>query len=187
MAPPVVVSSRLERFSLSDFDLVVTFDGGARDKDGRVAGSGAVLWGPEDTTGQRQPLAHALVALPDEKYAQVAEAWGAAAAIMLLLRQGRGSMRVLFAGDNLAVVRYGAAQGFLRNPALAGPLHTFLSRLSITGHLATWIAVRRKHNKAADLLATLALELAVGLRDQGIHGRQVTIAKGWPAALAWPK
>ena len=180
------VQTRLERVTPSAFDFVVTFDGGARDLDGRVAGAGACLWGNMEQYGDRRPLAHAFVALPDEQHAQVAEAWGCAAAIKILMAHANCSSRILFAGDNLAVVRFAAAQGFLKRPSMAGPLHTYLSRLSLTGHLSTWIAVRRRHNKAADALATHALSLALDLRERGLHGAHMTHGTGWPTHLALP-
>ena len=111
---------------------------------------------------------------------------GCAAAIKILMAHADCSSRILFAGDNLAVVRCAAAQGFLKRPSMAGPLHTYLSRLSLTGHLSTWIAVRRRHNKAADALATHALSLALDLRKQGLHGAHLTHGTGWPTHLALP-
>ena len=186
MGDPMVVEERLERIAPADYDFVVTFDGGARDLGGRVAGAGACLWGGTDHLGDRPPVAHAIVALPDDRHAQVAEAWGCAAAIMLVLKHVSRTSRVLFVGDNLAVVRFAAAQGTLRQPSMAGPLHTFLSKLSLTGHLTAWVAVRRRHNKAADALATRGVLDAAELHHGGTHGKHVHLGLGWPQRVAQP-
>ena len=63
----------------------VTFDGGARAQDGgRAAGAAALLWGPPAQDGTRRVVARAMVALPGEPFAQVAEAWGAKLSLDLL-------------------------------------------------------------------------------------------------------
>ena len=57
-----------------DSDFEVSFDGGARNFDDiKVAGAGAVLWGPRDATGDRRIVERARVALPGEDSAPVAE------------------------------------------------------------------------------------------------------------------
>ena len=134
--------------------------------------------------GTGHPMAHALVALPQERFAQVAEAWGCAAARQLLLDRVPGPARVLVAGDNLAVIRYCASQGMLRQPGMAGPLHTSLTKVAVVGHSLTWIAVRRKHNKAADALATEALQWAADLRDRGSLAQTVRFLDGAPGGAA---
>ncbi len=151
--------------------LEVTFDGGARCISGlRVAGAGAVLWGPEDLHGNRKRVVDARVALPGVRYAQVAEAWGLRIGIGLLLSHratSKGPCRALITGDNLGVVRYGASQGRLRKPEMQGLLEGPLGELALGRWDLSWLAVRRRFNKAADEQATKAVQWAGYLAKRG--------------------
>eukprot|EP00974_Lingulodinium_polyedra_P054646 5257027-Lingulodinium_polyedra.AAC.1 len=60
----------------------------------------------------------------------------------------------LLSGDNLGVVRFCAGTGRLTEPELHGILDRELGRLAATGRPTSWIAVRRRYNKAADEAAT---------------------------------
>ena len=141
----------------------ITFDGGARavGDDRCVAGAGAILWGPSDHT-QFSRLATVEVLLPAESDAQVAEAWGAHAALSLL-DVVPPAVSVRIAGDNLAVVRYCAAHGRLRRPDMAMPLERPLGDLSLSGRTVEWMAVPRRLNGAADAIATHALQTSATL------------------------
>merc|ERR1739836_366791 len=103
----------------------------------RVAGAGACLWGPPARDGTREVVASALVPLPAEQHAQVAEAWGARLAAMLIAR---------VVGDNLSVVRYCAGRARLHRLALQRVLEPALGLLSGLGWKITWLAVRRRLN-----------------------------------------
>ncbi len=120
----------------------VCFDGGAQARDGvgKVAGAGAVLWGPVQPDGTRAVLRVARVSLPGEEYARVAEAWGLRLALLLLcdLLNVRRSARIV--GDNLAVVRYGASQGRLHQPDMQGVLEQVLARVLLLGWDLQWAA-----------------------------------------------
>ena len=152
----------------------VTFDGGARPLGGaRAAGAGALLWGPPAPDGTRRVIARALVALPGEPHAQVAEAWGAKLAVDLLTAHAPGDRRAQVIGDNLAVVRYGAERGALRRPGMHGPLAAALARAAEKGWHLSWTAVRRRLNEAAAAAATSAVHWAHQLRQQG-HTDPVT-------------
>ena len=158
----------------------VTFDGGAREVDGvRVAGAGAALWGQEDDQGRRQVVATARAALPGEEHAQVAEAWGGRLALQLLRTRASGHGRPQAVGDNLAVVRYGAAEGMLTKATLCMVLGPEIARCAEVGILPDWCAVRRRHKGSADAIATLALHEA-----RRMHGRvttpQIQVTQGWP-------
>ena len=68
---------------------------------------------------------------------------------------------------------------------MAGPLNAAFTALSMEGHLPTWIAVRRRHNKGADALATHALGLAAAMRATGAR-RSIILGDGWPPQLVYP-
>ena len=149
----------------------VTFDGGARCIDGRrVAGSGAVLWGPVEHDASRQRLGRIAIALPNQKTAPIAEAWGLKAAARLLHAQRvprqRRSVRIV--GDNLAVIRYGASLGKLAQPHMHAVLDGILDTLNEQGWDCEWVAVRRRYNKEADCVATYAVHQARELLGRGV-------------------
>ena len=109
--------------------------------------------GPKEHTAVSQLEAEVVmeVALPDEHRSPVAEAWGANAALQLLLRgpdMWPRTARVV--GDNLAAVRYCAAQGRLHSPDIQGVLDSVLGRVLLGGWRLTWEAVRRRWNRRAD-------------------------------------
>ena len=66
------------------------------------------------------------------------------------LREGEAATIV---GDNLAVVRYGAATGRLLRPELHAILDQPLGAAACTGRVARWMAVRRCYNAGADAAA----------------------------------
>ena len=66
------------------------------------------------------------------------------------LREGEAATIV---GDNLAVVRYGAATGRLLRPELHAILDQPLGAAACTGRVARWVAVRRCYNAGADAAA----------------------------------
>ena len=150
---------------------LITFDGGAREIRGRrVAGAGAILWGPPDLNGDRPRLRVASIALPGEQFAQVAEAWGLRLGCLLLLGEGAGldgERTALMSGDNLPVIRYGAGQGRLHRPEMQGILESVLHQLPACGWRLEWVAVRRCFNAAADELATAALLFAADIAEGG--------------------
>ena len=150
--------------------LILSFDGGARaiaPGGARVAGAGAVLWSLSPRDLSLTLRAEAWAALPGEAWAPIAEAWGLHLALQLLLRAGEPCLSCQVVGDNLAVLRFAAAQGSLRNPAHEGILSPTLSQLALRGIDPTWLAVRRRFNKAADLRATAAVHWAAGLAAAG--------------------
>ena len=135
---------------------------------GRVAGAGAVLWGPVQPDGTRAVLRVARVSLPGEEYAQVAEAWGLRLALLLLLGDLGGTRRsARIVGDNLAVVRYGASQGRLHQPDMQGVLEQVLARVLLLGWDLQWAAVRQRFNQAADYQAGLAVDEAEARKGRG--------------------
>ena len=132
-----------------------------------MAGAGAVLWAlsPRDCTLTLR--AEAWAALPGEAWAPIAEAWGLHLALHLLLQVGHACLPCQIVGGNLAVLRFGAAQGSLRNPAHEGVLAPTLSQLALQGVEPDWLAVRRRFNKAADNRATAAVAWAATLAAAG--------------------
>ena len=122
--------------------------------------------------GDRERLRVASVQLPGIRNSQVAEAWGLRLACLLLLLEGGrsvGSRSATIAGDNLAVIRYGAAQGRLHRPEMQGLLEQVLARLALAGWNLNWVAMRRCFNTAADALATEALTGATELAKLGLR------------------
>ena len=160
----------------NDHGLEVTFDGGARDvRGGRVAGAGAVLWGPPGESGERIRLATAWTALPAEQHAQLAEGEGCAAAARLVLAAGVAPISARITGDNLAVVRHAVGCARLHRPAMHQAMAGPLADLALAGWSPEWLAVRRRLNKAADAVATQAVFWAARIRDQGERGRRTEV------------
>jgi len=154
----------------------VAFDGGVREVRGhRVAGAGAILWSIEPSTGIAALVAEAIVALPSVRCSQTAEAWGARAALDLLRQTSATRRCARVCGDNLAVVRFGAAHGRLRRPEVQCILEPALTAMCTAGWLLDWHAVRRRLNIAADTAATSALFWAARLADDGVQQRRVRV------------
>ena len=140
---------------------LVTFDGGARTVRGwDVAAGAAVLWrsGP---TGGREPAVTYTWLLPGGADSQEAEAWGARAALSLAAHElGADVAAPTVAGDNLAVVRYCAGNGRLLRPELHRLLDPGLNAAAAAGRAPGWLAVRRRHNQAADAASTAGCHAA---------------------------
>ena len=146
----------------------VTFDGGA-DRHTQTAGAAAVLWHRRDIDYAWRPIAGLEISLPTEWSAPTAEAWGAHAALTLLHRERPvGARTATVIGDNLAVVRFGRAQGRLHSPDLQAPIEEALQRTLMAGWLLNWKAVRRRWNKLADFHATRAKLRAAQLKTAGV-------------------
>ena len=107
-------------------------------------------------------------------HAQVAEAWGAKLALLLLLRTKATLRQARIIGDNLNVVRYGAERGAVRNPDIHGPMADALASAAEQGWALRWRAVRRRLNKAADEVATAAVRRAHVLRAAGDLRPEIT-------------
>ena len=110
-----------------EWPMEMTFDGGAREVNGRrVAGVGAVLWMIDGSTGGMRMIARAVIGLPGEAHAQVAEAYGCRVGLRMLMGTQCRIRAARVAGDNLNVVRYCASEGRIRRPhiqeLLEGPL-----------------------------------------------------------------
>ena len=107
---------------------------------------------------------------------------GSRLAMGLLLACGTEHRRVRASGDNLAVVRYCAAQGRLRRPAMQAVVEPGLAALSRGGWDVAWQAVRRRLNVAADAAATEAVQWAGRLREGGATEPRVRVrwARGPP-------
>jgi hypothetical protein len=127
----------------------VAFDGALRTIRGiRVAGAGAVLWGPIGTGG-RELLARTVVALPGVSEVVVAEAYGCSAALALLA-QVQPSLRIArVIGDNPLVVRHGAAVGRIRQIHAESLMASALSQATANGWALQWTLVGRDSNRAA--------------------------------------
>ena len=127
----------------------VAFDGALRTISGvRVAGAGAVLWGPIGANG-RTLLARTVVALPEVCEVVVAEAYGCAAALELLahIRVSLRSARVI--GDNPLLVRHGAAVGRVRHIQAETLMASALTQATANGWALSWTLVGRDSNRAA--------------------------------------
>ena len=146
----------------------ITWDGGAKEVDGvRVAGAAAILWGPSDRSGDRNPIAIASVSLPGQQWAPIAESYGLRLAVSLLLECSASPKTARMVGDNLAIVRYAASQGRLKHPSMQMVLDEPLKDLVSSGWETCWFAVRSKVNAAAHACANEALLLAGKLRALG--------------------
>ncbi len=154
----------------SDRPVSATFDGGARRVDGVAhAGAGATLW-LRQGAGPPRCVAMAFLALPNGDSAQIAEAMGGRLAINLLRASGAERRQASVAGDNLQAIRYCAGTSRLHSPTLHEHLDQGLADLAVEGWDVTWVAVRRRLNRAADACATAALHWASHLAvDPGFH------------------
>ena len=115
------------------------------------------------------------MALPGTSCSQTAEAWGCRLAIDLLRACRATCRQVRVSGDNLAVVRFCAAQGRLRRPDMQAVIEPGLMRLCSEAWRVTWQAVRRRLNMAADSAATEAVFWAGRLRSTGDEGRRTRV------------
>ena len=102
------------------------------------------------------------------EHAQTAEAVGCAAALDLVAQCGATLRAARIIGDNLAVVRYGDAQGRLRRPQMQQILAGRLAAMHKRGWDLFWVAVRRRLNTEANWSAIESLfwaaeRLAAGL------------------------
>ena len=148
----------------------VTFDGGARNTGmGPMAGAGAVLWRHHIGGGEPSVEAKAVVAIPWDASAQVAEAHGCRAALRLLQLHAGGQKRARVVGDNLAVIRYGAGTAGMRVTPQQALLEVALAGVYTRGWDLDWQAVRRRLNTEADELATMGVHQAARCASQGVR------------------
>ena len=127
----------------------VAFDGALRTIRGiRVAGAGAVLWGPIGTGG-REMLARTVVALPGVSEVVVAEAYGCSAALALLAQVQASLRSARVIGDNPLVVRHGAAVGRIRQIQAESLMASALALAAANGWALQWTLVGRDSNLAA--------------------------------------
>ena len=147
--------------------LVLSFDGGARPQEPGSTwngGAGAILW-RADSQGSLVPQAKAVVALPGERRAPIAEAQGCKAALKLLAKTNTAARPLTIIGDNLGIVRLGAGQARFKDSDFYAILAESLGDLALAGWAPKWIAVRRRFNKAADALATAGVKWAATMDD----------------------
>ena len=132
-------------------------------------GGAALLWSARQEDGRRTLLAEASAAIPWATSATEAEAWGLRVGLELVRRAGSRatSRRLEVFGDNLAVVRFGAGTGRVRDPSVwtlvSGPLAQCLG----IGWDVRWHAVRRRFNAAADAAASIARDEASAMAVAG--------------------
>ena len=132
----------------------VSFDGAVRTVDGhRVAGAGAVLWGPIGANG-REMVARTVAALPGVTDVVVAEAHGCAAALDLLANVQAGPRSARVVGDNPLLIRHGAAVGRLRNLQAEGLMATAMAQATSSGWALAWALVGRESNRASHSAAS---------------------------------
>ena len=154
----------------------VTFDGGARAVGGRrVAGAGAILWGPAAADGARQPVARAVAALPAVSHTPEAEAWGCRIALELLAAAQPAIRHARVVGDCINVVRYGAGESRMRRQAVQSLLEGPLGQLVSAGWRLDWLVVRRQLNEAAHEAATEGVARAAARAAQGADAPQVEV------------
>ena len=95
-----------------EWPLEMTFDGGAREVNGRrVASAGAVIGKYDYRIGGMAVIRRAVIGLPGEAHAQVAEAYGCRIGLKMLLGVQCDIRAARAAGDNLNEVRYCASEG----------------------------------------------------------------------------
>ena len=132
-----------------------------------MAGAGAVLWRHNLGGGAPTVVDRVSIAIPHGASAQVAEAHGCCAALQLLRRVDEGPRRARVVGDNLAVIRYGAATASLRARAQQAMLEVALAETYLLGWCLDWQAVRRHLNTEADSLATRGIHRAAAEAECG--------------------
>ena len=137
-----------------------------------------MLWKHNLGGGAPTVVDRAVVAIPRDASAQVAEAHGCCAALQLLRRVEGGPKRARVVGDNLAVIRYGAATASLRARAQQAMLEVVLAETYLLGWRLDWQAVRRHLNTEADSLATQGIHRAVEEAGRGRHTVVVRVRRG---------
>ena len=159
--------------------LLLSFDGGARLRGpGAAMGGAALLWSARLEDGRRTVLAEASAAVPRATSATEAEAWGLRVGLELVRQAGARapSRRLEVFGDNLAVVRFGAGTGRVRDPGVWALVSGPLARCLGLGWGVQWHAVRRRFNTAADAAASRARDEASAM---ALAGRAEVATRAW--------
>ena len=155
---------------------LLTFDGGARHHGGGVVlppdgapavGAGASLWTTPDAAGHRRCIMQLPSGLPLLRVSFCGEAAGLAFGLRGVLAACPAHLWLNVMGDNLPIVRLGAATGTIRTDGVWAALEDPLMDLCYRRWLVAWAAVRREHNLAADDLATAGVLTALRLRERG--------------------
>ena len=85
-----------------EWPIEMTFVGGAREVNGRrVAGAGAIVWVATERVGGRAMAARAVIGLPGEAHAQVAEACGCRVGLQMVMDTQSRLRAARVAGGNL--------------------------------------------------------------------------------------
>ena len=160
--------------------LLLSFDGGARLRGpGAAMGGAALLWSARFEDGRRMLLAEASAAIPWATSATEAEAWGLRVGLGLIRQAGSqaASRKLEVFGDNLAVVRFGAGTGRVRDPSVWALISAPLAQCLGVGWGVRWHAVRRRFNTAADAAASKARDEASAMASAG--QTEATIRARW--------
>ncbi|MFM7985672.1 MAG: hypothetical protein ACKPKO_40805, partial [Candidatus Fonsibacter sp.] len=154
----------------SEWSYEATFDGGVRAVNGRpVAGAGVVIWGAAQSDGTRPVLGRCRISIPRVASVLYAEAVGCGEALRWLAAHDVTVRLARVCGENLAVLRFCAHEGRLRDPVVHDVLDRALNAVYARGWRIEWTAIRRRFNVAADRLATEGIMHAVSLAESGRH------------------
>jgi hypothetical protein len=154
----------------------VFFDGGTSTRGNQhSAGAGALVW-QIFSNGPPICIARAIMAIPENCNATLAEAHACGMALRLLSSLAREHwethgtvLRACVLGDCIPVVRYAAAQARFRAANLRGPIDRGLEQVADIGWHITWQAVNRRHNQQAHSLARSGVNWANHIARRGTN------------------
>ena len=152
----------------------IFFDGGIDSRgDFPASGAAALLWRIH-SFGPPTCIARAVMAIPEQGLAPLAESHVCGLALRLLASltrehrdSNRGPLRARTIGDCIPVVRYGAAQARFRVLSQRAPIDDGLDEVLRLGWTLEWQAVGRQHNLCAHVLAQHASGWATEFRHAG--------------------
>ena len=154
----------------------VFFDGGTCNRGGNsAAGAGALLWHIH-SSGPPTCVARAILAIPGDISASLAESHACGLALTLLTSLARehwethgSTLRARIVVGCIPVIRYASAQARFRSASQRIPIDHGLGLTSEIGWSLDWQAVNRRRNSHAHALARVAAGCANGLCLQGIR------------------
>ena len=143
----------------------------------RVAGAGAIVWGADIVGEGRRVIARAVIGLPGQAHAQIAETYGCRKGLKMPADTQCRLRAARIAGGNLNVVRYCGSEGRLKRPQIQDLLDGPLGDIAARGWALSWTAIRRRLDGAADVATTEGVFLAATLADKGSYETQVCVTR----------
>ena len=122
-------------------------------------------------------IGRAVIGLPEQAHAQVAEAFGCKVGLRMLFDIRCEVRAARVAGDNLNLERYCASEGKIRKPHIQEHLEGPLGDCAARGWATDWAAIRRRENAAADSAATAGVYMAARMAERGDTEPRICITR----------